>query len=92
MLTDARLDAIAAAARQRDGDRAALLIGLMLAEETGEAVQQLRRLLGHARQSAEPDEVGAELADVVITAAVLARLIGVDLSQHVNEKLDEGVR
>jgi NTP pyrophosphatase (non-canonical NTP hydrolase) len=92
MLTDARLDEIAAAVWQRDGDQAPLLIGLMLAEETGESVQQLRRLLGHARQTAEPADVGAELADIVITAAVLARLIGVDLSHHIAAKLDEGVR
>lgn len=72
MLDDSRLDDIATAARQRDGDSVTTLIGLMLADEVGEAAQQLRRLLGHARQPARPDDVAAELADVVITAAVLA--------------------
>jgi len=45
MIDDLRLDAIAAATRQRDGDAAVTLTGLMLAEEAGEAIQQLRRLL-----------------------------------------------
>lgn len=92
MLDDLRLDAIAVATRQRDGDAAVALTGLMLAEEVGEAIQQLRRLLSYARQPARPDEVGAELADVVIAAAVVARLVGVDVSQHIDQKLGEGVR
>jgi len=36
--------------------------------------------------------VGAELADVVISAAVLALLLDVDLSSHIEQKLTEGVR
>lgn len=43
---DLRLDAIAAATRQRDGDAAVTLTGLMLADKAGEAIQQLWRLLG----------------------------------------------
>lgn len=95
MIDDPRLDAIALAAlaaRQREGDAAATLTGLMLAEEVGEAIQLLRRLLGNARQPARSDKVGAELADVVITAVVLARLVDVDLSNHIDQKLEEGVR
>jgi len=92
MMDDERLDAIAQAIRRRDGDCAATLVGLMLAEEVGEAIQQLRRVLGHARQPAGPEDVGAELADVVISAAVLARLLDVDLSPHIEQKLAEGVR
>lgn len=92
MLTDTRLDEIALAASERGREHAPLLTGLMLAEETGEAIQKLRRYLGHARQRAAPDDVAAELADVVITAAVLARLLRTDLAQHVADKLAEGVR
>jgi hypothetical protein len=54
MLDDPRLDQIAQAIRRRDGEAAPLLIGLMLAEEAGESLQQLRRLLGHARRSTLP--------------------------------------
>jgi len=37
MVDDERLDAIAQVIRRRDGDCAATLVGLMLAEEVGEA-------------------------------------------------------
>jgi len=47
-----------------------LLAALLLAEETGEAVQQVRRLIGNARRSATADDVGAELADVLISAGM----------------------
>ena len=33
------------------------------------------------------DDVGAQLADVVIAAAILARQLGVDLEQQVEAKL-----
>lgn len=92
MINDPRLDEIAQSLRHREGDDALLVTGLMLAEEAGEAVQQLRRHLGRARQSATPSEVGAELADVIIVAAVLARLLDVSLADHVDAKLAEGVR
>ncbi len=64
----------------------------MLAEEVGEAIQQLRRVLGHARQPAGPEGMGAELADAVISAAVLARLLDEDLSSRIEQKLAEGAR
>ncbi len=37
-MDDERLGAIAQATRRRDGDCAATLVGLMLAEEVGEAI------------------------------------------------------
>jgi len=92
VIDDERLDQIATALRHREGEKAELVTSLMLAEEAGEAVQQLRRHLGHARRPATPSDVGAELADVVIVAAVLARLLDVDLAEHVDAKLAEGVR
>lgn len=94
MLTDdPRLDAIADAHQQRTGPaHDVLLAALLLAEEAGEAVQQVRRLLGHARKQATASDVAAELADVVISAAVLARLLDVDLERAVDAKLALGVR
>lgn len=92
MLDDPRLDAIAQAHAERTGSEAVLLAALLLAEETGEAVQQTRRLLGRARQPATAADVAAELADVVISAALLARLLDVDLGAAVDAKLGLGVR
>jgi NTP pyrophosphatase (non-canonical NTP hydrolase) len=34
-----------------------------------------------------PDDVGEQLADVVITAAILARQLGVDLDKQIESKL-----
>jgi NTP pyrophosphatase (non-canonical NTP hydrolase) len=94
MLTDdPRLRAIVDAHRRRTGDAdVVLLSALLLAEEAGEAVQQVRRLMGHARQQATTLDVAAELADVVISAAILARLLDVDLDRAIDEKLAIGVR
>jgi NTP pyrophosphatase (non-canonical NTP hydrolase) len=89
---DVRLREIADASRERTGGQSLLLAGLLLAEESGEAVQQLRRFLGAARSSATAEDVAAELADVAICVGVLARLLDVDLAQHVAAKLDLGVR
>jgi NTP pyrophosphatase (non-canonical NTP hydrolase) len=89
---DPRIAAIADAHEQRTGASSAMIAGLLVAEEAGEAVQQLRRHLGHARRGATADDVGAELADIVISAALLAKLLGTDLAMHVNAKLAIGVR
>lgn len=92
MLRDPRLDAIADAHRARTGDEAVLLATLLLAEETGEVVQQTRRFMGRARRTATAADVGAELADVLISAAILARLLDVDLEEGVDAKLSLGIR
>jgi len=89
---DQRLDDIVRAHRDRTGEQSVLVGALLLAEETGEAVQQLRRFAGHARSTATPDDVVAELADVVISAVILARLLDVDLDEAVSRKLELGVR
>ncbi len=89
---DQRLDNIVRAHRQRTGEQSVLVCGLLLAEETGEAIQQLRRFAGHARSTVTIDDVVAELADVVISASILARLLDVDLDGAVSRKLDLGVR
>jgi NTP pyrophosphatase (non-canonical NTP hydrolase) len=89
---DQRLIEIVDALRAREGGSSVIVSALMLAEETGEAVQAVRRNLGHARRSASPVEVCQELADVVISAAIIARLMGVDLAGAIDAKLGLGVR
>jgi NTP pyrophosphatase (non-canonical NTP hydrolase) len=92
MIDDSRLDDIARAVLLRENQDAMLVTGLMLAEEAGEAVQRLRRYLGRARRSATAADAGAELADIAIATAVLARLLNVDLAGHIEAKLAEGTR
>ncbi|MHB8961262.1 MAG: MazG nucleotide pyrophosphohydrolase domain-containing protein [Candidatus Limnocylindrales bacterium] len=86
------LDAIADAHHERTGDQAVLLAALLLAEEAGEAVQQTRRFMGRARSTATAADVAAELADVLISAAILARLLDVDLEEAMDSKLSLGIR
>lgn len=52
---------------------------LCLAEEAGEAIGAFRRYAGRARRTGTLDELGAELADVVITSYVSAHAMLVDL-------------
>jgi NTP pyrophosphatase (non-canonical NTP hydrolase) len=52
---------------------------LCLAEEAGEFTAAYRRWAGMARRPGTWDEVTSELADVVITAYVTARVLGIDL-------------
>jgi NTP pyrophosphatase (non-canonical NTP hydrolase) len=52
---------------------------LALAEEAGEFTAAYRRWAGMARRPGGWDDVCAELADVVITAHVTARVLGIDL-------------
>ncbi len=61
---------------------------LCLAEETGEFVGAYRRWKGMARRSGPFSDVEAELADVVITAFVVADRLGVDLDAAVAQKLE----
>ncbi len=88
MLDDQRIAKIAENVRARNGDLAPVLNALCMAEEMGEAVQQIRRHEGHARRPATCDEVGEEMADVIISTAVTAQLMGIDLGAHVRAKLD----
>ena len=91
VIADERIEKIAEAARTRSGKSALIETGLMLAEETGEVVQQLRRHVGLARREATAEQVGAELADVAIVVGVLSRLLDLDLDRLVSTKLDEGI-
>lgn len=61
---------------------------LALAEECGEFVAAFRRWSGQARRGGSAQEMRAELADVVITAFVTAHVLGVDMTQAINAKLN----
>lgn len=87
-LADDRLDAAAADLQHRNGDAAPMLLGLMLAEEVADAVQQLHRFFDPHTPAAALNDLGAELADVVITVSVLARLVGIDLGEQINHQLE----
>lgn len=57
-----------------------------LAEEVGEFVGAYRRWKGLARRSGSFDDVRHELADVVITAYVMAAVLDIDLAIALREK------
>lgn len=89
MFDDERLHQITENHQKREGSDSVITNALCMAEEVGEAIQQIRRYLGHARRSATLEQVGEEMADVVISTAVTANLMGVDLAAHIDAKLDE---
>ena len=61
---------------------------MCLAEEAGEFLGAYRRWAGRARRSGDFEDVKAELADVVISAHVMAKALNVDLDELVAEKLE----
>jgi NTP pyrophosphatase (non-canonical NTP hydrolase) len=85
--TDPRIAALADGLRQRDGMDSLTDTGLRLAESSGEAVHRLRRALSAGLDRQNGLEVGDQLAEVMIAAAILARQLGVDLDQAVEAKL-----
>lgn len=70
-----------------DGEQARNV--LCLAEETGEFVGAYRRWSGMARRSGSFEDVAAELADVAITAYVVAESLGIDLDAAWRRKAEE---
>ena len=54
---------------------------IKLCGETGEFAEAYARYAGMARRSGTLEDVAQELADVVITAYIAARVIGIDLDQ-----------
>lgn len=85
--TDPRIAALADGLRQRDGLESLTDTGLRLAEASGESVRRLRRALGNNLDRASTAEVGDQLAEVMIAAAILARQLGVDLDRAVEQRL-----
>jgi hypothetical protein len=60
---------------------------IMLSEETGEFCGAYRRWSGQARRSDTWENVGLELADVVIGAYVVAFYLGMNLNDFIGRKL-----
>lgn len=80
--------ALAANRREAISDNNALDVqALCFAEEAGELVGAYRRYAGKARRSGTLGEVEGELADVLITASILAVLLGIDIEGAVDNKL-----
>lgn len=63
-----------------------------IAEETGEAINLVFKLVGFRRENYNVDEIkeglSEELADIVITTFVCAKVCGVDLWKAVERKLN----
>jgi NTP pyrophosphatase (non-canonical NTP hydrolase) len=85
--TDPRIIALADGLRERDGEDALTDTALRLAESSGESVKGLRRAMSQGLGYGAPDDLGGDLAEVVIAAAILARQLGVDLDKQVEAKL-----
>ena len=85
--TDPRIVALADGLRERDGEDALTDTALRLAECSGESVKGLRLAMSEGLGFGAPDELGGQLAEVVIAAAILARQLGVDLEKQVEAKL-----
>ena len=85
--TDPRIMALADGLRDRDGEDALTDTALRLAESSGESLKCLRRAMSQGLGFQPPNDVGDQLAEVVISAAILARQLGVDLEQQIEGKL-----
>lgn len=85
--TDPRIIALADGLRERDREDALTDTGLRLAVSSGESVKCLRRAMSQGLGFRPPDDVGGELAEVVIASAILARQLGIDLDQQIEAKL-----
>ncbi len=60
---------------------------LCVAEEAGEVVGAYRRFAGKARRKGTLEDVRSEIADVLITVSIFARLLGIDIDSAVEDKL-----
>jgi NTP pyrophosphatase (non-canonical NTP hydrolase) len=85
--TDPRIIALADGLRDRDREDALTDTGLRLAESSGESLKCLRRAMNQGFGFRPPDDVGDQLAEVVISAAILARQLGIDVDQQIEAKL-----
>ena len=74
--------------REFAGQDLNVMQALALAEEAGEFVGAFRRWYGMARRHGPFSDVELELADVVITSHVVARILGIDLHDAVARKME----
>ncbi len=58
-----------------------------LSEEVGEVSEAVLSLLGHQRTEKEATDLGNEIADVIISALVLAKTSDIDVWAEVEKKL-----
>jgi NTP pyrophosphatase (non-canonical NTP hydrolase) len=79
--------ALADGLRERDGEDCLTDTALRLVECSGGSVKNLRRAMSRGLGYGPPDDVGEQLADVLIAAAILARQLGIDLDKQVEAKL-----
>lgn len=82
-------DLIAALEENRPDQADVRHYALCFAEEAGEFIGAYRRYAGIARRAGSPEEVGDELADVLITASTVAVALGIDIEEAVKRKLDK---
>lgn len=82
------LDAIATRVGVKFGEQAVMYQAFVVAEEVGELLKEIRRYKGHGRTGSSIGLVETELADVIISAEVLGRLLNSDLEEVVAWKLD----
>jgi NTP pyrophosphatase (non-canonical NTP hydrolase) len=65
----------------------ALRKALLLAEEVGEALKAVRKITGGATDTEwTPNDLGEELADILIVTATLANRFGIDLEAAIRDK------
>lgn len=62
---------------------------MALAEETGEFVGAMRRWRGMARRRGSEQEAQAELADVILSAYAMADIMGWNVDQLLEAKIDK---
>lgn len=67
-----------------------------IAEETGEAINLVFKLVGFRRESYDVEKIreklGSELSDVVITTFTCAKVCGIDLWKAIDKKLDTEIK
>ena len=80
----------------RASDKHPVFQAAKIAEETGEAINLVFKLVGFRREKYDVEEIkqklSDELADVVITTFTCAKICGVDLWKAVDRKLDTEIK
>ena len=76
---------------EKDPEKHPIFQAAKIAEETGEAINLVFKLVGFRRESYDVEEIrkrlGEELADIVITTFTCAKICEVDLWKAIERKL-----